>query len=235
MLKKLVWVTALLILVGSGCVSAQSKIEFHVPVFPPYTFEKDGKIQGIGVERVSQILDDAGLEYTLKLVSNYGRCVADVRGGLADGFFLASQNAERDKIAVFSNTVMINRWCWFLPTDSTLNPTGPDFKSQARVGTYLNTNTEKWLRKNKYHVAGNPSQIDALIKMLKNNRINCIFLAEHVFYDALNQLGGKADDYRKIIEAAKPFGIYISKTYLSENPGVIEKINAAITKIADEE
>ena len=228
-------VIVLLILMWSNCGYAQKEIIFHVPDFPPYTFEKDGKIQGIGIELVDKILKEAGIQYSLKLVPNYGRAVQNVKIGHSDGFFLASQNAERDKIAVFSNPVVINRWCWFLPANSTLNPNDAIFKTKARVGTFLNSNTHKWLMRKGYNVTGSPTEVDSLLKMLNMNRINVVFLAEAVFLESISKVGEKPESYEKVVQVEKPFGIYISKDYLSKNPSIMEKINIAIDKMAAHE
>ena len=225
----------ILFLIWGNCGHAQSEMIFHVPNFPPYQFEKDGKIQGIGIELVDKIMREAGIQFSLKLVSNYGIAVYDVRAGNSDGFFLASQNAERDEIAGFSNSVAINRWCWFLPANSTLNPKEENFKAKASVGTYLNSNTHKWLRKNGYNVTGSPENIESLFKMLKKNRINVVLLAEAAFYEAASKAGEKQESFRKVVQVEKPFGIYVSKDYLSKNPGIMEKLNAAIIKVAEHE
>ena len=231
MFRKSVLIIALLILMGGDCGYAQSEIRFHLPDFPPYTFEKDGKIQGIGVEFVDKILKEAKIRYSLELTSNYGRAVYDVKAGNSDGFFMASQNIERDEIAHFSNPVLINRWCWFFPANSTLNPKDASFKAEVRAGTYLHSNTHKWLIKNGYNVTGAVSKIESLPKMLKHNRINAIFIAEVVFFEVLGQTGETPENYKKAVQVEKPFGIYISKDYLSKNPGIMEKINTAINKV----
>ena len=234
MFRRLNSLIVLLILMWGNCSYAQSELIFHVPDFPPYTFEKDNKIQGIGIELVDRILKEAGIQYSLKLVPNYGIAVQDVKTGSSDGFFLASQNAERDKIAVFSNLGVINRWCWFLPAISTLNPKDAIFKTKARVGTFLNTHTHKWLMENGYSVTGSP-KIDSLLEMLRISRINVIFLDEAVFLESISKAGEKPESYKKVVQSETHFGIYISKDYLSKNPGVMEKISAAIKKTAPHE
>ncbi|QBC42623.1 substrate-binding periplasmic protein [Iodobacter fluviatilis] len=230
MFKKII-ISILAFIIQVDSSFAQNKIIFNVPIFPPYMLENDGKISGIGVELVEKIMKEAGVQYVLKIVPSYARALEDVKDNKSDGFFLASQSAERDKFAVFSNTIMINRWCWFYPAGSTLNPKDIKFKSEAKVGTYLNSNTHKWLLENGYIVTGSPQKIDSLLKMLNVNNINVVFLAELVFIDSIHKMGGNPDSYIKVIQEEKPFGIYISKEYLSKNKGVMEKINAAIKKI----
>jgi len=231
MFKGLCSVAALFFIMMSSHGFAQSIVKFNLPHFPPYTFEKDGVIQGIGVELVDKIFKEARIQYTVKVVPNYGRAIQEIKAGRADGFFLASQNAERDAIAVFSNPVTTNNWCWFFPVGSKLNPKDEIFKADAKVGTQLNTNTHKWLKKNGYNVAGSPPHVDAILKMLKLNRINVVFLAEAVFFDLIHKSGEKKKSYKKVLQQKKPFGIYISKEYLLKNPGIMENINAAIGKV----
>ena len=110
MIKKACLFIVLIIYLSINCGYAQSEINFYLPNFPPFTYEKDGKIQGIGVELASKIFNEAGIKHSLTVTSNYRRAVEYVRAGKSDGFFLATQNAERDEIAVFSNPVFINRW-----------------------------------------------------------------------------------------------------------------------------
>lgn len=233
MLNRLTFIVSLIIFAWIDLGYSQNILRLAIPDFPPYTFKKDGKTQGSGVEKVDKIMKEAGIQYTVEYRENYARVFEETKSGLADGFFLASQNAERDKIAVFSNPVFINRWCWFYPIDSTLiNPKEVNFKNKAKVGTYLNSNTHQWLIKNGYKVTGSPSNIESLIKMLKADRINVVFLAESVFLDAISKIGEKPERYKKIIQDEKPFGIYISKEYLKKNPDVMNKVNIAINKVA---
>ena len=231
MLKKIVFAIASLVLVLVNTIYAQSQLRFHIPVFPPYMFEKDGKISGTGVELVEKILKEAGIQYEFKICSNYGKALTDLKNEECDGFFLASQSAERDDVAVFSNMVVMNKWCWFYPADKPVNPKDTNFKAEARVGTHLNSNTHKWLQENGYHVTGAPSNIDSILKMLKENRTNVVFLSEAVFLDTLGKVGENPENYKSVLQTEKPFGIYVSKQYVSKNPGVMEKINAAIVKV----
>lgn len=233
MLKRLTFIVSLIIFTWIDLGYSQNILRLIIPDYPPYTFKKDGKIQGSGVEKVDKIMKEAGIKYSLEFRENYARVLKETVDGLADGFFLASQNADRDKAAVFSNPVFINRWCWFYPIDSTLiNPKDVNFKDKAKVGTILNSNLHQWLTKNGYKVTGSPTNAESLIKMLKADRINIVFSAESVFLDAISKLGEKPEQYKKVIQDEKPFGIYISKEYLKKNPDVMNKVNIAINKVA---
>ncbi len=230
MLRICLWWT-LLLLVGSGAAHANDKIRFHVSNFPPYAYKENDQIKGIGVELVAKIMRQAGVEYELELVPNYGRALHSITEAKSDGFFLASQNGERDAIAVLSLPVVINRWCWFIPADSKLDPASAQFKAQARVGTHLHSNTQKWLIDANYTVTGAPSSIESLFEMSKRGRINAIFLSELVFYDAQKRAGQSGAGFTRIVHSERPFGIYISKDYLAKHPDFLAKLNKAIAEV----
>ncbi|MBF0209226.1 MAG: transporter substrate-binding domain-containing protein [Oligoflexia bacterium] len=212
-------------------IYSQELIRFAIPDYPPYTFEKDGQYQGIGVELIAKIMKEANIEYSIQLVPNYGRAIENTGQGYADGFFLASENSERNEIAVLSKSLVINKWCWVYPKDSSLvEPSNSKFKEQARVGTPMNTNLHKWLIKNKYDV-GSPPKVDVLFKMLKSDYINVLFLPDAIALDLIKKEGDKAENYKIVVHKEQSFGIYISKKYLSANPDTMTKINAAIDKV----
>jgi len=211
------------------------KLKFSVPEFKPFTYQENGIIQGIGVELAKKVLDQVGVEYSLEIEPNYGRVVVQTKSGKTDGFFLASKNLQRDEIAVFSDAIMINRWSWFLSADSYFSPKTERFKTSARIATHLNTNTHRWLKKNGFNVSVTPNNVAVLPDMLfKYKRADAVFLAEIVFIDVAKRKEITPDKYRQVVESEKPFGMYISKNYLSRNPGFMDKLNQAIGEVAKE-
>lgn len=204
----------LLLLVSSSSYAAYN-MHFFLPNFPPYTTLKDKKPSGIGIEAVTTMLDSMGVKYTMKVSSNHGKALSELKSGNSDGFFMASKNAQRDKYAVFSNPIMQNRWVWVLKKDSKLAPKSAEFKSKEKTASLLNTNTAKWLDKNGYRMtskgANNPK---ALILFLNAERADAIFLAEEVF----KQQVGNMSDYKIVVEVAKDFGAYISNDFLAKHP-----------------
>ena len=224
------WAAVWVLLFG-GTGYAQNTIRFRVPDFPPYQYQSGDQFEGIGVDLIKKVMKEAKIGYSLSAASDYGAAVESLRNGTADGFFLASQNTERDEIAVFSATLLLNNWCWFLEANSLLKPSDPSFKSKATVGTYIHSNTHKWLQKNGYRVQPQES-VEALPgHLLVSKKVNAVFLAEFAFVEAARKGGFAGSRYTKIVQEIKPFGLYLSKKYLSENPGIMERINAAIRSV----
>ena len=230
-IKRFSLTLVLVLILGQQSAVADEILRLVVPDFKPYSYQQNGVIQGAGVDLVADLMAELGLRYELRLVPNYGRAVLEVGSGSADGFFLASKNAERDAIAVFSEPLMINRWSWFLQAGSSLEPTDDSFKQQVQVGTFMHTNTHKWLLKNGYRVSSAVSRVELLPKMLHLGRLDAVFLAEQVFSDSAVLTGIDQAGFKQVVEVAKPFGIYIAKSYLLKHPDFMQRMNRAISQL----
>lgn len=228
-MKNLVIAFAALLLLNTS-VFAENLVRFDLPDYPPFTYEKDGKPVGKGVDVVEKILKRAGIKYELAVRGPYARVFANLAAGSCDGVFLASKNADRDAMGVFASTVTFSRWSWFTLAGSKLDPKSPSFKQDAKVGTLLNTNQEKYLKEKGYAIVGAPTEIDSLLKMLKAGRVNVVFLSEDVFLESLAKLNEKESNFSKYVEKESPFSIYMSKGFLQNNPGFMDKLNKAIVE-----
>lgn len=200
-----------------------------VPNFPPYTYQDNRQITGIGIELATEIFQIAGLKVNYQLMPNYGKVVHEASLDKGDGFLLASQNTERDKIAIFSEPLLINRWCWYTLKETQFVPDYVNFKNLAKVSTHLNTNTHKWLVAQNYSVEP-VTNINVLPELLLKKRVDAVFIAELVFEQALKQGGYSFELFDKFIEVEKSFGIYINKTYLEKHPDTLSVINNAIVE-----
>ena len=215
------------------CASAPAQtLRLAAPEYPPYTSELDGRPVGVAVERVEKIMAHAGLRMEVHIVPNYSRCVFEVSHQLADGFFLGSRNSERDAVAVMSQPVMVNRWVWVTRQDSKANPQAPDFKQNSSVGVLLNTNPHMWLKGKAYRITGTPTSGVSLLAMLDAGRFDAALVPELVFQHFAQQTGRPLAQYRSVLHSSQDFGIYLARDYAHAHPGVLERINAAITAVS---
>lgn len=205
-------------------------LRFAVPEYSPFTTQINGKAAGLGVEKVQLILKEAGFSIEVHVVPNYSRCLLEVQNNAADGFFLGSQNKERDALATMTLPVMTNNWIWVTQKNAPLKPESLDFKTKARIGVMLNTNPHSWLKDQKYKVIGTPSNIGNLIEMLDLGRIDSALIPELVFMESIRNQSKRLDEYRMVVQSRNPFGIYLSKQYLAKNPDVLGRINAVIKR-----
>lgn len=196
------------------------------PYFPPYTDVRQQEVVGIGPDLIKRVFANTNIRYKITMVGDYGAAVHVMKEKLADGLFLASQNAERDAIAQFTQPLMINRWSWFMLKGSEVGVKSEAFKSQAGIGTIKGTNTFKWLKKNSYTVIAQPTNALVLVAMLKSHRIDAAFVADAVFEHELDVK--ELSKFTKVVEIEKPFGIYISHDYLKKHPESLKQINSSI-------
>lgn len=204
-------------------------MHFFVPDFPPYTYlDSEGSPSGIGTEAVKNVLKSMDIDYSLTVSSNHGRALQELRKQDSDGFFMATQNKERDLYAEFSAPLMVNRWVWVIRQENSqgFNPTSPNFKFEATVASLLNTNTHYWLKSNGYHsIHPAPSVID-LKQMLDSGEAQAVLIAEMTFLDSVED----DSQYQRVLEQERAFGIYISKHFLKDSPGFMSRLNQAIER-----
>ncbi len=203
-------------------------IRLAFPQLPPYQFLNDGQPDGTALHSVVQALNTLELEFELVSVPNYGRALKELEMGHVDGFFVATRNAERDALAEFSAPVAINRWAWFFPEGAQPDVHSEQFKSEARVGTLLHTNTHHWLVAQGYERLYPLLEIGHLPKMLSLSRLDAVFLAEATFKEELMRAGWSEPPFQSKIEIEKPLGIYIGRAYLSRNPGLMTRLNKVL-------
>ncbi|PKF61631.1 hypothetical protein CW745_09915 [Psychromonas sp. psych-6C06] len=209
-----------------------TSLRLVIPQFPPYTSEEKGIFSGIGINLIDRVMKDIGIDYQLRVTPNYARALGEVVRGQADGFFLASENEQRNEVAVFSEPLLINHWSWFFAPNKQLDPTSNSFKSTANVATIHGSNTHVWLTKQGYQsITKSNSGYMFPRLLLEKKRIDAVFLASVVFRKELEFYGYKSSDYVEVVEKSKPFGIYISKEYLKKYPDFMSKLNNAIIKI----
>ncbi|MGC9491330.1 substrate-binding periplasmic protein, partial [Vibrio genomosp. F10] len=209
--------------------SALAKYDMHffLPDFPPYTtVDNQGIPTGLGVDKVTTILDSLDVNYNIEVGSNHGRALTELRLGRSDGFFMASKNSERDRYAVFSETVMVNRWVWVVLKKNMdqFDPRKDVFKKEARVMSLLNTNTNYWLLNNEYNTLPHAVDIQGLVEALDSGQTDAVFVAEVVFQHYVEN----SDKYHIILEKEKEFGVYISNNFLEKYPRFMFELNIAI-------
>lgn len=202
-------------------------LDLTVPEFRPLTYSENGEIKGVGTRQVTQALDNMKWPYTISIVPNYGRAIAEVTVGRSDGFFLASESSERNAIASMSEPLLINHWSWFYRKDD-LELDSEHFRKNGKIGTILNTNTHHWLIENGYHVEHATADSIHMVKLLEKDRLDAVFAAEPIVLNAMGRYN-KTMSFNQRIEISQPMGIYISKRYLAKHPHFMEMLNRQIT------
>ncbi len=108
---------------------------------------------------------------------HFGRAIADLQQGSVDGFFLATESAERNKSAEFSEPVLMIQWSWvWLKQRTDLQPGSNSFKQKAVVSAQTNSNIYQWLKEQNYKVTAGTSDIRGLLNLLQFKRVEAYFI-----------------------------------------------------------
>lgn len=210
---------------------AKEPLQFLMPDYPPYTYQENGRNKGIGYEAVAAIMADLQLSFSVQLVPHFGRAIADLQQDNVDGFFLATESAERNKNAEFSEPVLMIQWSWvWLKQRTDLQPGSNSFKQKAVVSAQTNSNTYQWLKEQNYKVTAGTSDIRGLLNLLQFKRVEAILLPELTIKTLMAEQEIDTALFNFQQEVNLPFAIYINKVYLQKHPEFMQQLNAAIRR-----
>ncbi len=191
---------------------AKEPLQFLMPDYPPYTYQENGRNKGIGYEAVAAIM-------------------ADLQQDNVDGFFLATESAERNKNTEFSEPVLMIQWSWvWLKQRTDLQPGSNSFKQKAVVSAQTNSNTYQWLKEQNYKVTAGTSDIRGLLNLLQFKRVEAILLPELTIKTLMAEQEIDTALFNFQQEVNLPFAIYINKVYLQKHPEFMQQLNAAIRR-----
>lgn len=210
--------------------ASYSDLQLNTDNRPPFEYlDNEGKLTGVAAKLVTCSLDKLDVKYEIKVMP-WSRAQKSVEAGLEDGFFAASQNDGRDKYAQLSAIIVDQHWNWYLSKNITFTPDSEEFKKNAKVSSWIGSNSLKWLKKNNYNIKQPSKHNQELVKRLLVGRIEGVYASNIVFEKALKDLGENLNELNIVKGMFKPMGVYFSKHYLKKNPGFIEAFNSASKK-----
>lgn len=205
---------------------AYSPMVLGVPSFKPYTYEENGKVVGTAITPVSDALNAIKAPHTIKLFATYSLLLKALKKNEIQGFFLASQNKERDRYATFSKPIALNSWSWVFLKNKTEDTSDNDFKHSAKIGTIKGTNTYRWLVRHGYDAQ--EFAADELPMLLSQKKVDAVFAAQTVFRYSAVKSGFSNSAFSFKVESSKPFAMYVSNKYLQANPDFLQQLNKHI-------
>ena len=210
---------------------SKDELRFLMPDYPPYTYQENGRNQGIGYEAVAAIMLDLEQPFSVQLVPHFGRAIVELQQDTVDGFFLATESADRNKNAEFSEPVLMIQWTWvWLKQRTDLVPGSENFKHKAQVSAQTNSNAFRWLKEHHYQVTAGTNDIRGLLNLLKFKRVDAILLPQLTAKTLMAEQDVDTGLFNFQQEINLPFAIYINKTYLKKHPQFMQRLNAAIRR-----
>jgi polar amino acid transport system substrate-binding protein len=194
---------------------------------PPYgSYQHDGTFKGIAFDKVACALNLMKVELNL-LVRPWSRAQLEVKKGLVDGFFAGSKNDEREGYAVSSVQVADQKWQWYLLKDSKWDVTSTEFKTHAKVSSFLGANMEKWLKANDYNVTAVPTDTEGLAAMMLIGRVDAALANNYVMDQVLEKMEAEQKVQRYVLKS-KPLHVYFAKSFIKENSEFLSVFNSSI-------
>ncbi|MCZ8235824.1 MAG: substrate-binding periplasmic protein [Inhella sp.] len=203
------WMAALALACAADAVRAASlaPLKLSTHELPPYSTQGRGRPSGLAVDVVVCAAKRLPLGLELEFVP-WARAQKHAQEGQSDGFFAASQSAERDAYATRSVTIAPQEWRWYALRSRPWQPSHPEFKAQARVSSFLGANMQTWLKEQGYRVQSPPTQSTALLNMLMAGRLDAI-LANHLVMDQLLAAHPRKGEVVSHLALDKPLSVYL--------------------------
>lgn len=226
-----------LLLLSSFCFATHNEqpLRMAMPDYPPFSYYAEGKYQGEGYWAFVALMAELKQPYKISLVPNFGRALNDLQQESIDGFFLASESEERNKLAVFSEPVLTTAWSWVWLCERTdLDPTNTEFKLLARIAAQTNSNIYRWLQQHGYQTLSGTQDIRGLFALLDYQRVDAVMMPQDTAEILISQLQHQQPKYRLLMQQQQPFGIYLDKNFIAKHPDFMPRLNQAIQQYRSE-
>ncbi len=212
---------------ASGVPAAQPvRIATHDQA--PYgTYLADRRFDGVAVRVMECVLQRMGRTYSVE-VYPWERAQKLAEKGDVDGFFPATIKPERLVWAEASGAIADQKWVWYLPLDSKLDPLSPAFKTTARVGAHFGSNRLKMLEAENYNVVFKPQTDELLLTGLVRGRADAILGGNLAVAAAMKEQGVDPKRYRMVVAQDNPLHAYFGRQFLAANPGFMKQFDARI-------
>ncbi|MCL6416526.1 transporter substrate-binding domain-containing protein [Aestuariirhabdus sp. Z084] len=202
------------------------RINLSTALIPPYQYlDAQQQLTGIATEQVRCIMNKLNIETELSVLP-WNRAQKRVKDNRSDGFFIASENDQRNAYATLSAPLVQGDWLWYQQPDSQWVSGTESFRKNARVGTTVGTNMHYWL-KNSHDKVTTHENLSVLFKMLNRGLLDAV-LSRQDMLDANHQKLHLQSIMATTTAQYRPLGVYFNKHFLKRYPALLPRFNAAI-------
>jgi polar amino acid transport system substrate-binding protein len=195
---------------------------------PPYgTYMPDKSFDGVAVRVVACALKRMGVPYAIEVYPWERAQMLAERAGV-DGFFPATIKPERLVWAEASDVIADQKWIWYLPAESKLDPKSADFKATAKVGAHFGSNRLKMLEADKFNVVLKPQTDDALFEAFLAGRADAILGGDLAIAEAMKERKINPKNYRQVVAQDSPLHAYFGRKFLATQPDFVKRFNTQI-------
>lgn len=194
----------------------------------PYgTYLADKSFDGVAVQVVRCVFKRMGEEVSI-VVLPWERAQIMAQRGDVDGFFPATIKPERLVWAVPSQVIASQKWVWYLPASSKLDPLSPEFKATAKVGAHFGSNRLKLLEEQQYNVVLKPQTDEQLILAFVRGRADAIMGGDLAIAAAMKLHNIDPKNFREVVAQDSPLHAYFGKKFVETNPEFVARFNSKV-------
>ena len=194
----------------------------------PYgTYQQDKTFDGIAVRVVRCVFKR--LQRPLEIdVYPWERAQLLAQKGEVDGFFPATLKPERLAWAQASVVIADQKWIWYLPAGSKLDPLSPEFKATAKVGAHFGSNRLKMLEAEKFNVVLRPQTDALLLQAFLAGRADAILGGDQAIGEAMKNLNINPKAFKMVVAQDSPLHAYFGNKFLQTDPEFMDRFNAQV-------
>lgn len=225
---------SVLALAFSASLLAKSKLNLAVVVQPPYIYQDhNNQFKGEAIERVKQVLDAMAVPFQFVAVDYKNDPSSMLEQGRIDAYMLGSVNHTSKSGLFASDPLYQHEWSWFYLTESKFIPGDAGFKVNGRIGVTRNSLSYQWLVANQYQVSAISNQPATLIKMLKHNQLDAVFMASDTFWQEFQKIRNHEANVQQQRVTTHPYTVNFSKHYLAQNPYFLARFNQQLAQLTE--
>lgn len=204
--------------------------------YPPYNYEEDGKIKGVGTEVVEEVLKEAGIDYNIK-VYPWARALRIAEKEKNVLIYCISRTEKREKLYTWAGVIApINFYIFALKSRNDIpEMTNIDQAKPYRIGTVNQDALDQYFIDQQFPHIDSLSLNELNIKKLFAGRIDLWPMSEYTANYLLKQNGYDPKDLKKVYElkrfASGDQYMAISNT---TDKKILQRIQDALKKIKDD-
>lgn len=226
--KRSAWCWGLVMCVFAWRCDAMEPVRLATHDQAPYgTYLSDRSFDGIAVRVVKCAFQRMGRSVSIE-VFPWERAQLLAEKGAVDGFFPATIKPERLEWAEASLAIADQKWVWYLPLGSTLDPLSVEFKATAKVGAHFGSNRLKFLEAEKFNVVLKPQTDEALLTAFLAGRADAILGGDQAIGIAMKNQNVNPKALRAVVLQDNPLHAYFGRKFLQTEPDLVKRFNSQI-------
>jgi polar amino acid transport system substrate-binding protein len=224
------------LLAGFVGLAWAQRLEVVTEQYPPYNYEEDGKVKGVGTEVVEEVLREAKIEYNIKVLP-WARALRMAEEKENVLIYCISRTEKREELYTWAGVIApINFYIFALKSRNDI----PEMKSldQARpyrIGTVNKDAMDQFFIDNKFPKTDRTTLNEFNVKKLFHGRIDLWPMSEYTANYLTKKNGYDPKDLKKVYEIKGFSGgdqfMAISNT---TDAKILQKIQDALKKIKDD-